>query len=176
MQCKYKGWLLFTVCVLLVTACKMSYTFNSATIDYSQVRSISVKDFPNMAPLVYPPLAQLFTQTLQDVYINKTRLSMVRDNGDLDIEGEIIGYDQMQHAVKNTEQGNAAYASQTRLTMTIRVRYANKAKPEQGFEQTFSAYRDFDNSSTLQQVQDELCSQLVKELVDQVYNATVANW
>lgn len=162
--------------VLLITACKMSYTFNAATIDYTKVKTISIKDFPNMAPLVYPPLAQSFTQSLQDAYINKTRLSMVRNDGDLDIEGEIIGYDQMQHAVKDNGEGTAAYASQTRLTMTVRVRYANRAKPEEDFEQTFSAYRDFDNSNTIQQVQDELCSQLVKELVDQIYNSTVANW
>ncbi|WP_369808799.1 LPS assembly lipoprotein LptE [Parabacteroides sp. Marseille-P3160] len=162
--------------VLSVTACKISYTPNAATIDYTKVHTISIKDFPNMAPLVYPPLSQMLTQSVQDAYINKTRLSMTRDNGDLDIEGEIIGYDQMQHAVKDNEQGTAAYASQTRLTLSVRVRYANRANPEQGFEQTFSAYRDFSNSNTLQQVQDELCTELVKEIVDQIYNATVANW
>ena len=152
-------------------ACTISYKFNGASIDYTKVKSISIKDFPNQAPLVYAPLAQLFTEELKDIYVRQTRLNMVRENGDLDLEGEITGYDLTQLAVKEN-----AFASQSKLTITVRVRYSNRTKPEEDFEQSFSAYREFENTQLLQDVQDQLCSEMVEEIADQIYNATVANW
>ena len=163
------GWLLGLLVVF--SACTISYKFNGASIDYTKVKSISIKDFPNQAALVYPPLSQLFTEGLKDIYVRQTRLNMVRENGDLDLEGEITGYDLTQLAVKEN-----AYASQSKLTITVKVRYANRTNPDEDFEQTFSAYREFENTQLLQDVQDQLCSEMVEELADQIYNATVANW
>ncbi len=155
----------------ILSACTISYKFNGASIDYTKVKTISIKDFPNQAPLVYPPLSQQFTEGLKDIYIRQTRLNMVRDNGDLDLEGEITGYDLTQLAVKEN-----AYASQSKLTITVKVRYSNRTNPDEDFEQTFSAYREFSNTQMLQDVQDALCSEMIKEIADQIYNATVANW
>ncbi len=155
----------------ILSACTISYKFNGASIDYTKVKTISIKDFPNQAPLVYPPLSQQFTEGLKDIYIRQTRLNMVRDNGDLDLEGEITGYDLTQLAVKEN-----AFASQSKLTITVKVRYSNRTNPDEDFEQTFSAYREFSNTQMLQDVQDALCSEMIKEIADQIYNATVANW
>ena len=158
--------------VMLVSACSISYKFNGASIDYTKVKSISIKDFPNQAPLVYPPLSQTFTEKVKDIYIRQTRLQIVPANGDLDLEGEIVGYELAPMAVRED-----AWASQTRLTVTIRVRYSNSTNPEEDFEQTFSAYREFDASQMLTAaLQDELCAFIVTEISEQIYNATVANW
>lgn len=161
----------FCLLLLLVTACSISYKFNGASIDYTKVKSIVIHDFPNQAPLVYPPLAQTYTEALKDIYTRQTRLQLLQNNGDLELEGEITGYDLAPMAVKED-----AFSSKTRLTVTVRVRYANRTKPEDDFEQTFSAYREFDSNLMLQDVQDDLCKQIITELVDQIYNATVANW
>ncbi|RHJ95322.1 LptE family protein [Parabacteroides bouchesdurhonensis] len=161
----------FCILCVVVTACSISYKFNGASIDYTKIKTISIKDFPNQAALVYPPLSQVFTEALKDIYIRQTRLQLVRSNGDLDLEGEITGYELTPMAVKED-----AYASQTRLTITVRVRYSNRVTPDEDFEQTFSAYREFDSNEMLQNVQDSLCKEIVEELVDQIYNATVANW
>ena len=165
-----KIWILSLI-GLLVTACSISYKFNGASIDYTKIKTITIKDFPNQAPLVYPPLSQNFTEALKDIYTRQTRLQLVNNNGDLDLEGEITGYELTPMAVKED-----AYASQTKLTITVRVRYSNRVNPDEDFEQSFSAYREFDANQMLQDVQDELCEEIVEELVDQIYNATVANW
>lgn len=163
---------LFILTILLIAAsCSISYKFNGASIDYTKVKSISISEFPNQAPLVYPPLSQLFTEKLKDKYIRQTRLKQVSQNGDLALEGEITGYELTPQAIRED-----AYASQTRLTITIRVRYSNRVTPTDDFEQSFSAYRDFDATKMLQDVQDDLCTQIVEELTDQIYNATVAKW
>ena len=155
-----------------LTACSISYGFAGGTIDYSKVQSISIKDFPNMASLVYPPLAQKFTDQLKERYMRQTRLQVLRERGTMDLEGEITDYVLTPLAVKED-----MYASRTRLTVTIRVRFTNQITPEDDFEQSFSAYQEFDNTNrTINDAEGELTDLIIKEIIDQIYNATVAKW
>ena len=157
--------------MLGLTACRISYSFTGGTMDYSKVQSISIKDFPNMAPLVYAPLSQKFTDLLREKYTRQTRLQVLRENGTMDLEGEITAYELMPLAVKED-----MFASQTRLTITIRVRFVNQATPEDDFEQNFSAYKEFSSSEHISAVEEDLCDFIIKEIIDQIYNATVAKW
>ena len=157
--------------LLIATACSISYKFNGASIDYTKVKTIMISDFTNQASYVNPTLAPEFTEELKDIYIRQTRLEQVTSNGDLALEGEVTGYDFTPMAVKED-----ALASQTRLTITVRVRYMNNTNPDEDFEQSVSAYREFDSNLMLQQVESSLCAEIIEEIVDQVYNATVANW
>ena len=163
--------LLVCLCLLIATACSISYKFNGASIDYTKVKTIMISDFTNQASYVNPTLAPEFTEELKDIYIRQTRLEQVTSNGDLALEGEVTGYDFTPMAVKED-----ALASQTRLTITVRVRYVNNTNPDEDFEQSFSAYREFDSNLMVQQVESSLCAEIIEEIVDQVYNATVANW
>lgn len=162
--------LLILVCSLL-NSCSVSYKFEGGTINYDVIKTISIKDFPNRAPLVYPSLSQIFDRALRDRYIEQTRLEAVSNNADIEISGEITGYNIQGMAVKED-----AYASQTRLTITVRVRYVNNKEPDQDVDQTFSSFREFPSDSGLDAVQDQLCREIVDDLVDMIYNATVANW
>lgn len=164
-------WLILSFMMVLATACSISYKFNGASIDYTKVKTITINEFTNQAPYVNPTLAPQFTEDLKDIYIRQTRLQLVPSNGDLQLEGEITGYDFTPMAVKED-----AIASQTRLTITVRVRYSNRVNPEEDFEQSFSAYREFDSNLMPQQVEGTLCAEIIEEIVDQIYNATVANW
>ena len=163
--------LLVCLCLLIATACSISYKFNGASIDYTKVKTITISDFTNQASYVNPTLAPEFTEELKDIYIRQTRLEQVTSNGDLALEGEVTGYDFTPMAVKED-----ALASQTRLTITVRVRYMNNTNPDEDFEQSFSAYGEFDSNLMVQQVESSLCAEIIEEIVDQVYNATVANW
>lgn len=163
--------LLTSVLSAIILSCTISYKFNGASIDYNVTKTISIANFPIRASLVYPPLAAVFNNALQDIYTRQTRLSIVPRNGDLQVEGEITGYSLSPQAVKAD-----AYASQTRLTITVRVKYTDTKNPKFNIDQTFSAYRDFDSSLMLNQVQDELISEISAELAELIFNATVANW
>ena len=156
---------------VIIISCTIAYKFNGASIDYNVTKTISIANFPIRAVLVYPPLAAVFNDALQDIYTRQTRLSIVPRNGDLQVEGEITGYSLSPQAVKAD-----AYASQTRLTITVRVKYTDTKNPKFNIDQTFSAYRDFDSSLMLTQVQDELISEISTELAELIFNATVANW
>lgn len=158
-----------SLCIVL-TSC-VSYTFNGSAIDYNVYRTISVSQFPIRAALVYPPLQQTFETELADYISRNTRLITTDSPADLQIEGEITGYTLTPQAV--TED---AYASQTRLTITVRVKYTDTKNDKNSIDQSFSAYRDFDASMMLTDVQDDLCQQISKELVDLIFNATLGNW
>jgi len=163
----------FTLISLLVVvnACSVSYKFNGASINYDKVKTISVADFPIKAAYVYAPLATKFNEKLKDVYVQQTRLRLVPRNADLQVEGEITGYNQYNQAVKAD-----GYSSEVKLTITVNVRYVNNTNHEEDFEQQFSAFRTYDSTQMLTAVQDELIEQMVKEIADQIFNATVANW
>ena len=72
--------------------------------------------------------------------------------------------------------GSDAYATQTRLTITVRVRYIDNRAEGKDIDQTFSAYRDFDANEMLTDVQDQLCTEISQELVELIFNATLGNW
>lgn len=152
-------------------ACKISYTFNGSPIDYSVYRTVRVSQFPIRAALVYPPLQQMFENELLDYITRNTRLQTTDGSSDLELEGEITGYSLTPQAV--TEN---AYASQTRLTITVRVKYTDNKNDKKNVDQSFSAYRDFDASLMLTDVQDELCEQISEELVNLIFNATLGDW
>lgn len=159
------------VLLLALTACTVSYKFNGSVIDYTKVKTISISDFPIKAALVYAPLAATFNEELKDIYTRQTRLQMTNSGGDLQLEGEITGYNLTPMAVSTD-----AYASQTRLTVTVKVRYTDTSNPAADVEQNFSAYQDFSSSSLLTDVQDELVDAIVDELVQLIFNATVGSW
>ena len=164
---------IFLVLVMVTTwqGCSISYKFNGAALDYNVYKTIHVSEFPIRAALVYPPLQQTFENELLDYITRNTRLRTVDGSPDLELSGEITGYNLSPQAV--TED---AYASKTRLTITVRIKYTDNKAEGKDIDQTFSAYRDFDSSEMLTDVQDELCQQISKELVDLIFNATLGNW
>ena len=164
------------ICVLaavamVLSACSISYKFNGASIDYSKTKSISIADFPNNAALVYAPLSNDLSEAIRDLYQRQTRLEIVRRGGNLELEGEITGYTLTPMAVSSD-----SYASETKLTLTVRVRFTNNVAPEESFEKTYTAYDTFDSSNMLEDVQDELCSKMITQIAESIYNDTVAKW
>ncbi|MBR1808124.1 MAG: LptE family protein [Paludibacteraceae bacterium] len=162
--------------ILLLTAlslqsCLISFKFNGASIDYSKTKSIAIADFPNNAALVHPPLANDLSEGIRDIYTKQTRLTVNRRGGDLELEGEITGYDLTPMAVSAD-----SYSSETKLTITVKVRFTNNVNPEESFEKTYSAFQNFDSSQLLNDVQDELCAIMIKEIAENIYNDTVAKW
>lgn len=152
-------------------SCSISYKFNGASIDYNLTKSISIAHFVNQAPLVYPPLEPRFNEALKDKFTRNTRLQILNQGGDMEMAGEIVGYELTPLAVQED-----AFASETRLTMTVRMRFINNKIEGQNKEETFSANRTFSSNVVLNNVQDQLIEELTKEIVDQMFNSTMANW
>lgn len=157
---------------LIFTSCSISYKFNGSLVDYSKTKSISIADFPNSAELIYPPLAQEFTESLRDAYTKQTRLQVLKKGGDMHLEGEIVGYQLTPMAISAD-----TYSAETKLTLTVNVRFYNNKNPVDDFEnKKYTAYQTFNSSRMLTDVQDELMKTMVADIVDNIYNDTVAKW
>ena len=167
---RYTIWL-SAIVVALCSSCAISFKFNGANIDYSTTKSISVADFPNNAALVYPPLSSELSEIIRDQYVRQTRLQLNPRGGDLELEGEITGYELTQMSIAAD-----SYSAETKLTLTVRVRFINNVRPEESFEKTYSAYQTFDSSRMLTDVQEELCATMIQEIAENIYNDTVAKW
>lgn len=156
---------------LITSSCSISYKFNGANINYQTTHSISIADFPNNAPMVNPTLSNNLSEGIRDIYQRQTRLQILRKGGDLELEGEIVGYDITQGAISTD-----SYASESKLTIRVTVRFTNNINPEESFDKTYTAYQTFDASRLLTDVQDELCSVMITEIAENIYNDTVARW
>lgn len=155
----------------ITTGCRINFTLNGAAIDYNVYKTIHVGDFPIRAALVYAPLETTFENELLNYISRNTRLQTTDGASDLSIEGEITQYNLTPQAV--TED---AYASKTRLTIGVRVRYTDNRNDKNSVDQTFTAFRDFDASQLLIDVQDQLCQEISQELVEIIFNSTLGNW
>jgi hypothetical protein len=116
-------------------------------------------------------MAQMFNQTLNDVFVQQTKLVQVKNGGDLHFAGEITSYDQFNKSISSD-----GYSSMVQLKMTVNVRFTNNTNHDEDFERSFSAVRDFEASQSLESVQEELVTQMIKEIVESIFNAAVANW
>lgn len=163
--------IIFCAAALILASCSVSYKFNGASIDYSKTKTIQIADFPIRSSYVWGPMASIFNNQLKDQFANHTRLIQVKRNGDMKIEGEITHYNQRNKAV--TAEGHSA---QTELSMTVNVRFTNNANHNEDFEKQFTATSTYETTQSLNSVQEELVTQMVKDITDQIFNATVANW
>ena len=156
---------------MLLGGCSISYKFNGANINYQTTHSISIADFPNNAAMVNPTLSPTLTEAIRDLYQRQTRLQVLSKGGDLEIEGEIVGYDISQGAIAAD-----SYASENKLTIRVTVHFTNNIYPEESFDKTYSASQTYDASRLLTDVQDELCNIIITEISENIYNDTVAKW
>lgn len=158
--------------LFLLTGCKPVFTFNGSILNYDIYKTIYVSEFPIRASLVYPPLQQTFENEILNYVTRQTKLQVSDNpNADLSLSGEITGYSLSPQAV-----GTDAYATETRLTISVRVKYVDNKNPANDLDQSFSAYRQFSSSLMLTDVQDELCQQISEELATLIFNSTLGNW
>ena len=140
---------LTAVVALAMVSCSVSYKFNGASIDYTKTKTIQIADFPIRSSYVWGPMGPMFNNQLKDMFASHTKLSQVKRNGDLKIEGEITQYSQRNKSV---------------------------AADSEDFERQFTANKSYETTQSLASVQEELVTQMVKDLTEQIFNATVANW
>ncbi|HEY3389243.1 MAG TPA: LptE family protein [Prolixibacteraceae bacterium] len=159
---------------VIVTACKIGYSFTGASISPA-VKTVFIDYFTNRARVVNPMLSQTFTEAMKDKFVNETGLSMEREQGDLEFSGEITGYDVRPLSIQQSEQGRD-FASMNRLTVTVKVVFTNNKDHEQDFNTTFSAYFDWESTRSLNEVESSAVEVIVEQLVEDIFNKSVANW
>ena len=172
MNIKKKQLLWAVIGLCIITACSFKgYKFNGASIDYTQTKTIQIAEFQNRSSYVWGPMASMFNNRLRDQFDDHTKLIQVKRNGDLRLDGEITQYSQ-----RNKSISSDGHSAQTELSMTVNVRFTNTKKHSEDFERQFTATATYETTQSLNAVQEELVTQMTRDIVDQIFNATVANW
>ena len=167
---KLKALISMLLAGCLAAACGI-YSFTGTSIQ-PDVNTITIPYVEYRALRVNPALSNQMTEALQEKFRRLTRLEQVDVDGALELLCEITGYDVKATAVTADE-----LASQNRLTVTVKVNFTNNKYPEDNVEnKSFSAYEDFDATLTLDSVEGGLCESIVDKLVEDIFNATVAQW
>jgi len=138
--------------VLLVAAvlggCSIvNYSFSGTSIQ-ADVKTVTINYFEYKALKVNPNLSNDLTEAMRDT-----------------------GYEVRAAAVTANE-----VAAQNRLTVTVKLKFTNRKYPEDDFEKNFSAYSDYDSTNSLDAVESTLCQEIIDKLVEDMFNASVAQW
>ena len=158
------------VLLITLTACSISYKFTGTSINYDLIKNIQIDKIANRAPYGWAPMEAMLNNKLQDVYANQTRLKLVKRGGDMHIAGEITSYDQYNKGISAD-----GYASQVQLRITVNIRFTN-SKSNVSWERQFSATSQYDSNQQLTSVQETLVTEMINDICDQIFNATVADW
>lgn len=152
------------------SGCKVSYSFSGASIS-PLAKSFSASYFQNRAALVQPGLSQFLTDELIDKCKEQTNLKYVTGVGDVSFEGVITDYKTMPAAVGGNDQ-----ASMNRFTIEVMVKFTNSIDPDLSFEQKFSRYQDYNSNYDLSAVEKDLTNEIVKLLIEDIFNQAFVNW
>lgn len=162
----------FVAAAVMMTSCGVAikYSLSGASIP-PDAKTFSVAYFPNNATMVSPILSSTLTDALVDIFSRRTRLQQVEEGGDFAFEGEITNYTSTTASVSSDD-----YALLNRLTITVKVRFTNALDDTMSFNQTFTAYEDYDSTQLLTEVEGTLIPEIVDKLVTDIFMAAASNW
>jgi hypothetical protein len=162
---------------ILFQGCGVSthYSMSGST---TNAETMSVVEFYNNADLGPANMGQTLTNDLKTYFIQNSNLRVIPEEGQLQLEGEISDF--RLTPIAPTSTGNSTdltQASLTRLTVTVKVTYINTLDEKLSFkDKAFSFYQDFPNEQNLSDVQDQLTKKIFDRIINDIFNASVANW
>lgn len=160
---------IFLLIFSLFSSCGI-YSFTGASID-PNVKTFTIHFIANQAPVVVPALSQTLTDALKNKFQTSTNLSLTQTGGDLEFSGAITGYSVTPVAAQANET-----AALNRLTISVNIDFVNHKNEKQSWATLFSRYADYNSSSDLASVQDQLIKQINELLVEDIFNKAVVNW
>jgi len=164
---KVFAFLMIVMIAILLQSC---YSFTGASIP-ADVKTIRIDFFQNRAPIVNTTLSTDFTDGLRSFILSRASLREVDDDPDVEISGEITGYSIVPIAIQSD-----AKAALNKLTVTIRVNYVSYRNNKDNFSRTFSQFQEFSADLDISAVEADLCTTIVKDLVEDIFNAAFSNW
>ena len=162
--------LALSLAAFALSACGI-YSFSGTSIK-PDVKTITINYFEYKAMKVNPSLSNDLTEAVRNQFRRMTSLEQMDMDGDLEITGQVTGYDVRASAVTAGD-----VAAMNRLTVTVKVDFTNRKYPEEDFTgKSFSAYADYESTTSLDAVESTLCAEIIDKIVEDIFNATVAQW
>ncbi|WP_075601875.1 LptE family protein [Saccharicrinis aurantiacus] len=159
---------IFLFCI--VASCSIKLTMNGASVPEG-LKTFSVQYIENRAPLINPTLSQETTEALKDRVTNESRLILIERDADIDFSGEITAYSVRPMAIQAD-----AISAETRLSMTVKIRYRNFKNPQDNWESSFTAYQDFSSEKNITEIESELTGLMLEQITEDIFNKAFSDW
>lgn len=162
---------------MLGSSCGVSVNYSMSGTS-TTAKTISITEFYNNTDLGQANMGQTFTNQLKNYFIQNSNVAVVLEEGELLLEGEISDFRLTPIAPTATGDPNAINsASSTRLTISVKATYVNTLEEAMSFkDRTFSFYKDFPNDQNFTDVEELYTRQIFERIVNDIFNASVANW
>lgn len=174
MMKKIHPWLMTGAAVyalLLFSFATCKYSFNDVGAIPADVKTFRVNYFENRAQYVNSYLSPNITEKLKQKIIGTTRLKQTNSD---DAHFDISGYVSQYYATTVGVTGNAAGTN--RLTVVFHIIFKNSLNDKQNFESDVTYTTDFSANQTLNDVESSLNPDIVKNVVDLIFNKIFSNW
>ena len=161
---------LAALCVATVnTGCGV-YSFADVSVPDS-VKTVRVNFIENRARYVNPQLSPQLTERTKQKIIGNTRLRQTNDeDAHYDISGYVSDYNVTTSGISNNN------ASANRLSVSFHLVFKNSLDQTKNFETDLSNNFDFPATQSLEQAQAALSGEIVKNIVDAIFNKIFSNW
>ena len=174
MQKRKNNLFFYLSCILLMSI------FNFATCKYSfkdtspipqEVKTFRVNYLENKAQYINSQLSPQLTERLKQKIINTTRLRQTNDD---DAHYDISGYVSQYYTSTISITGNNS--SGNRLTVGFHLTFKNTLDEKKNFETDLNRTFDFPATQSLTQAEASLNNEIVKNIVDEIFNKIFSNW
>jgi hypothetical protein len=156
------------ITLIAITSCGV-YKFNDVSVD-PKLKTINIHYIDNRAPYVNPQLSPNLTERVRQKIINQTRLSLTNSSdAHLDVTGEIRDYSLSTTGISDKQEVT------NRLTVSVHIivnDQLNNKKQEYDISRNF----EFSASLSLQQAENQLLDEMVRNLTDDIFNRMFSNW
>lgn len=164
---------------IILSLFQQCYTFSGSSL--KDEKTIQINEFPNNAPLVNPTLSQQFSTDIQNRFLQRTTLKGTKENPDILLEGEITDYSITpttigSNTVTNQNTGGVIQESQNKLTITVKVHYENKVRPDASFDRTYSDEAVFNSNLSQSEIESSQVKIATDRIINKIFNDIVANW
>ncbi len=160
---------LFVALTCTFATCK--YSTKDASPIPQEVKTFRVNYIENKARYVNPTITPQVTEKLKQKIIGQTRLRQVNsDDAHYDISGYLSDYSVTTSGIANQN------ATTNRLNVSFHVIFKNTLDQTKDIETDFTRNYDFEANLSLPQAEQRLAPEIIKNLVDEIFNKIFSNW
>lgn len=158
------------LCAWLFSYATCKYSFKDVSIPV-EVKTFRVNYLENKARYVNPQLSPQLTEKLKDKIRGNTRLSQTNDdNAHYDISGYVSDY-----SISYTGITGGATTT-NRLTVSFHIIFKNNLDEKKNLESDVTSTFDYASTQNLSQVEAERNDEIVRNIVDAIFNKIFSNW
>lgn len=163
--------LFYLIALIALSGCKScGYSLSGINIP-ADVKTMSVQFFPNKAPIINPTLSQRFTEQLKDKFLKETSLTIVANNGDYKLSGEILDY-KTEVVAFTTNTGSA----KNRFSMKVRAVFESTTHKDLNFSEEITKFQEFEATENFQTVEAALSDEVNKQIIQEIFNKIALKW